>query len=36
MKKFLSILMSAALIVSLLTPMSVVWAEEADAAGWKR
>ena len=32
-KKFLSILMSAALIVSLLTPMSVVWAEEADAAG---
>ena len=32
MKKFFSILLSAALIVSLLTPMGVAWAEEADAA----
>ena len=30
MKKFFSILLSAALIVSLLTPMGVAWAEEAD------
>ena len=30
MKRFFSILLSAALIVSLLTPMGVAWAEEAD------